>query len=411
MNDWLRRAMPEAWPEATLREVATVRRRTVAVADDAEYLRVTLRLRGQGMIRRDEVLGRSMRVKRQFAIRKDDLVIAEIDAKVGGMAVVPAHLDGAIVSSHYFAFELDTTRVLPGWMSLLCESNHFTRQVMAVGSTNYAAVRPEQVLGYALPLPPLAAQRRIVDLVGAVDAAVTSATREETTTWDLLSAFLSSRVPAPSISGTPIQSLLGVDIGGVWGSEPGVESCDVSVYRSTEFGSSGWATPATAAIRSVSAKQLASRAVRDGDILLEKSGGTPTRPVGRVVRCPQPVGPTIVSNFIQLLRPDRDVVEPSFIYWTLRSWHDRGLPADYQTATTGIRNLRTREYLGLGIDLPSRQEQQVTLAAADALQRAAIAAETSRVALTALRSSALNDLLSGNHEIPASYDRFLEGAA
>jgi hypothetical protein len=46
-------------------------------------------------------------------------------------------------------------------------------------------------------------------------------------------------------------------------------------------------------------------------------------------------------------------------------------------------------------------------AAADA---AASARNVARV-LTSLRRTVLADLLSGEHEIPASYDRFLDGAA
>jgi type I restriction enzyme S subunit len=37
--------------------------------------------------------------------------VAEIDAKVGGFGIVPETLDGAIVSSHYFLFGLDESKL------------------------------------------------------------------------------------------------------------------------------------------------------------------------------------------------------------------------------------------------------------------------------------------------------------
>jgi len=44
----------------------------------------------------------------------------------------------------------------------------FREQVAAQGSTNYAAIRPSDVLGYKLPLPPLTEQRRIVARIEAL---------------------------------------------------------------------------------------------------------------------------------------------------------------------------------------------------------------------------------------------------
>jgi type I restriction enzyme S subunit len=37
--------------------------------------------------------------------------------------------------------------------------------VVAKGSTNYAAIRPKQVLNYQIPLPPIEAQNKIVSIL------------------------------------------------------------------------------------------------------------------------------------------------------------------------------------------------------------------------------------------------------
>src|SRR5262245_46707336 len=90
------------WPVVRLRAVAKHRSEWVAVADDREYLRVTARTRNQGVELRDRVLGDRIKTKRQQIVRAGDLLVAEIDAKVGGFGLVPHDLDGAVVSSHYF---------------------------------------------------------------------------------------------------------------------------------------------------------------------------------------------------------------------------------------------------------------------------------------------------------------------
>ena len=113
----------------------------------------------------------------------------------------------------------------------------------------------------------------------------------------------------------------------------------------------------------MTARQLASRELRVGDILLEKSGGGPTKPVGRVVRMRPAVGPVVPTNFAQLLRPVDRLIAPGFLFWWLWKSHADGTTAEFQRATTNIRNLRTQDYLARGVPLPPLNEQRRIVAA------------------------------------------------
>jgi type I restriction enzyme S subunit len=84
-----------------------------------------------------------------------------VDQKPGSRPV-PPDLDGAIVSSHYFLFEIDEAQLDRQFLDFFIRTHDFRGQVEAQGSTNYAAIRPAHVLGYQMPLPPLPGQRRIV---------------------------------------------------------------------------------------------------------------------------------------------------------------------------------------------------------------------------------------------------------
>ncbi len=156
----------------------------------------------------------------------------------------------------------------------------------------------------------------------------------------------------------PLREVLLHTIGGVWGASPGEGEVDVKVFRATELRNDGTLQPETAAIRSVSSKQLASRRLVAGDILLEKSGGGPTQPVGRVVRVPAHDGSAVCSNFVQLLRADPSKAEPSFLFWQLWYWHAVGRTVPLQTSSTNIRNLKTKDYLAEQAILPSLHEQR-----------------------------------------------------
>jgi type I restriction enzyme, S subunit len=170
------------WSEVALGEVVTHRSEFFAIDDLTEYKRCRVRLHAQGVELRDQIPGALIKTKAQQRCRPADFLVAEIDAKVGGYGIVPDSLDGAIVSSHYFLFELERTRLDPRFLGYFSRTQRFGDQVKARGSTNYAAIRPNHVLGYKIPLPPLAEQQRLVVHLDSIAArlARVQKLREET---------------------------------------------------------------------------------------------------------------------------------------------------------------------------------------------------------------------------------------
>ena len=192
-------------------------------------------------------------------------------------------------------------------------------------------------------------------------------------------------------------------IGGVWGSEPQAEEHDVRVLRVTEMDVDGVLDPSTAARRSISAAQLRSRELRIGDLLLEKSGGGPTRPVGRVGRVTSLEERSVCANFMQLLRPNPSIVLPEFLEMALRAFHMAGGTEAMQTATTNIRNLKTKDYLAMPIQLPDLSEQSRIVERLrqerDAISSLQAEMERARRRATALRRAVLAAAFSG-HLVP-----------
>lgn len=154
--------MRQPWPKARLGELLSHRKEFVTIDDLTTYKRPRVQLHAQGVVLRDEVPGALIKTKKQQVCRTGELLVAEIDAKVGGFGLVPEALDGSIVSSHYFLFTLNEARIERAFLDYFVRTPQFRDQVEAQGSTNYAAIRPAHVLEYEIPLPPLAEQRRVV---------------------------------------------------------------------------------------------------------------------------------------------------------------------------------------------------------------------------------------------------------
>lgn len=168
--------MPE-WERVPLGEVIRHRKEFITIDDLTTYKRCRVQVRAQGIVLRDEVPGSAIKTKKQQVCRAGEFLVAEIDAKMGGYGLVPPDLEGAVVSSHYFLFEIDEAKLDRDFLDLYSKTPEFMEQVTAQGSTNYAAIRPAHVLGYTMPLPPLPEQQRIVARVKGLLAKVEEAQR------------------------------------------------------------------------------------------------------------------------------------------------------------------------------------------------------------------------------------------
>lgn len=133
-------------------------------------------------------------------------------------------------------------------------------------------------------------------------------------------------------------------LNGLWKgkNEPFVEA---GVIRNTNFTPSGLIDYADVAYLDVEVKQLLKRRLEPGDIILERSGGGPKQPVGRVVFFDREDGDFSFSNFTSAVRvKDRAAFDPRFVFYGLMELYQSGRTEDIQRRTTGIRNLDFAAY-------------------------------------------------------------------
>src|SRR5260370_8617876 len=98
------------WPSVILGNLISLKSVFFQIEDTEAYKLVTAQWHAGGVVPRAHPtkLGRDIKTKRQQRLAPGDLLVAEIDAKEGGFGIVPQSLDGAIVSSPYFTYTLDT---------------------------------------------------------------------------------------------------------------------------------------------------------------------------------------------------------------------------------------------------------------------------------------------------------------
>ena len=148
-----------------------------------------------------------------------------------------------------------------------------------------------------------------------------------------------SETTIPVADSTHFETLNGLWVGK---KEPFV---DAGVIRNTNFTSSGVIDFSNIAYLQVEKRQLSKRRLEAGDIILERSGGGPKQPVGRVVFFDREDGDFSFSNFTSVIRvKDKTAFDPHFVFYRLMELYQSGQTEDIQRRTTGIRNLDFTAY-------------------------------------------------------------------
>lgn len=162
--------MNSRYPLVKTGQFLRLRKEFFSIDDAEEYQLVTVQLHARGIRQRSRLLGSEIKTKKQQRIKAGDLLVAEIDAKVGGFGIVPSELDGAIVSGHYFLYEIDQSKILPEYLGYYLQTGYPEQdlQQFVKGSVNYAAIRSQHFFELGLPLPSIEDQRRIVDKIRSV---------------------------------------------------------------------------------------------------------------------------------------------------------------------------------------------------------------------------------------------------
>ena len=140
----------------------------------------------------------------------------------------------------------------------------------------------------------------------------------------------------------------------------------VGVIRNTNFTMEGFLDDTNIAYLPVETKQFEKRKLKFGDIILEKSGGGPKQPVGRVVLFNKKVGNFSFSNFTSVIRIiDSKSLNYNFLHQFLYFQYIFGETKKMQRQSIAIRNLQLNEYRAIQIPIPPLVEQKRIVAALD----------------------------------------------
>lgn len=100
------------------------------------------------------------------------------------------------------------------------------------------------------------------------------------------------------------------------------------------------------------------RHLKNGDLIVEKSGGSDNNPVGRAILCKGKDSVFSFSNFTMALRiKEKEILTSRYLYYFLLAEYRKGSMRLMQTQTTGLHNLILDKYMSMPVLLPPFSEQ------------------------------------------------------
>lgn len=313
-----------------------------------------------------------------------------------------------VVSSTMAVVTTQNSKILREFLTLFISSKAEYIKETCRGTT-VPHVSPDAIANMDLKIPPLPEQKRIVDLISSVDLYIEALQQELESAKKSRSSLVESQILELSDSSLfslkNVSTKIGSGATPRGGEEVYIET-GVNLIRSQNVHDSNFVMRGLVAIEDSAATALENVTVEKGDVLINITGAS-------VTRCcvvDSTILPARVNQHVAIIRSDKGKILPKYLVLVLTSNEVKGFLNDI-AGTGSTRQALTKSHLeDLEIPVPSISKQTEIIENSDtfdiAISKSQIALDEAKI----LRSGLLNDLLSGDHEIPASYDKVM-GAA
>lgn len=340
-----------------------------AVDYDAEkytYLRIT-DINDDGTLNKNGLKSVDDKNASKYLLRQNDIVFARTGASVGRSYFYDER-DGELVYAGFLIkYSIDQTKVNPKILKFYTHSQAYYDWIQTVdnGATR-GNVNAQTYASMPIILPERQEQDKIVSILTSLDDKI-DLLRRENATLEAMAETLFQQWFVVEAKEEWEEGNLGdyVDetIGGEWGKEnpEGDFIKPVQCIRGTDIADLSVGLATKTPIRYVKESKFERIEPRNGDIIMEISGGTENQSTGRVAYINEDVKklfdyPIIFSNFCRLLRVKEE--HTYFIYCYLNYLYDQDEFFNLENGSSGIKNLDYKALLfELTYPMPNDRQQ------------------------------------------------------
>ncbi|CAN5304890.1 hypothetical protein BH09ACT11_BH09ACT11_12540 [soil metagenome] len=393
------------WAHTALGEVLRDASRTERVASLSEVPWAGVRWYADGVYARavdDAAIVKTKTLKR---LRSGDITYNRMWATKAAFGVVGEEADGCLVTADFPVFASDPALIDERFIGLIFQSPRFQREAAsrAVGTTERRRLKEADFLAIPIALPSLLEQRRIVDVMAAVDAQIDALDEEVARVGSVLDPAISEaldEMPATRPLGDLCTIRSGpsytrTDVAGT--AEPDTVPA-IGIPNTKPDGSVDIST-----INHVRGLPNSVGRIDRSSLVLIRTNGNRQR-IGNVYLPPSESEGCVVSAFQFLLKATADV-DREYLYWVLRNPNMQEAMSSAASGTTGLGNLAAGWLKSAIVPWSDdRDARRAVVSRLSTLQTTVVAARTELGDLRVFRSTLLTSLLNQEIEIPASYD-------
>jgi type I restriction enzyme S subunit len=398
-------------PEVALAEILAASRDPVRIEPDKEYRTAGILSYGRGLFERPTIVGRDTSYSAYYRLHQDQFVYSKLFAWEGALAVVPSDFDGIFVSQEFPIFDIDSSKILPQYLELICKWPTTWERIRGHESGmggRRKRVHPGRMLQVSIPLPDLMAQRRIVDLLSRADNSLEAQSRLEqsasqvarTLRYDYFSNLSNDyqvtardvfdvtigrqRSPKHTVGVYPTLYLRAANVKDGYLDLSDVKSMDFDPLERMKY------------------------ALAPGDVLVTEGCGSLAKLGATASWSGELEDEVCFQNTLIRLRGRRGVSLSGYAYQWARYCFENGKFAEIASGTN-IFHLSLERLSLLHVAPVPLAEQQAFVERVESSDMVATSARACRQDLISLISALYSDLLAGRHIIPEKYDTYLEG--
>jgi type I restriction enzyme, S subunit len=341
--------------------------------------------------------------KTMFRMRKSDFVFNRIDTDKGALCVVDETMDGAVASNEFPAYTCIEDRLLPGYLWLYFQQQHVLSSLRPAGSDGRARWKEADFERHVISLPPLGDQRRIVDLIAAVDDAIEGAD-EQTASLKQTSSAL-RRTIFNELRNTCPESTAGQFFEVTLGRQKSARQLhgdhEIPYIRAANI-SDGSLSLADVQSMNFDPKEQSKYALQYGDVLVVEGGS-----IGQTAVWKEEIqGPVGFDKHVLRIRGlGDDSTSPFANQWARWCYETGRFEAQARGVTIKALGFQRAKDMAVPAAPLARQIEVADLL--DSPDAAAASSLEVASSLRTLRTQLLSALLSGAHRIPETYDELM----
>jgi len=393
--------MSEGW--RAIGDVLAQVNRSVVVAEVESVPYAGVRWYAGGVYLREVADPASVKAKKLARIREGDVIYNRMWATRASFGIARADVDGCLVTNDFPTFETNSDLAIVDFVGLILQTEDFQAEaaLRASGTTERRRLKERDFLSIEIRLPPLPEQRRIVDLIDALDEAIKAAEQSAVRLFDLAQNLLTEAFG--SDEKVRISEYADVLVGYAFkSSEYSLEGVRLLRGDNIKPGGTRWSEAKFISSEVVNS-QLEKYSLEAEDVVLAMDRPVISSGV-KAARIGTDDLPALLVQRVARLRP-RDLKFGRLIELAFGS---REFQAYLESGQAGSHVPHINGSQIAGFEVPSSLFQGSGSSPISSANYQSVTATEYAASLRTLRPNLLTALLSGEHEIPATYDALLE---